>query len=178
MFSSAFALLIARGNVGQYTFEKRRFWYDFSKYPNLIGLYIPNYVLYAAIIIGTILLVISFKRSVLVRKAITAKGGLETKQMSKKESKLIRSVITVSLIYIVTCTPLNIQDSISKINRKIILAHINIINFFSTTTELVRSFNHAANIFAYIATNSNFKRHLTIFLCSCYRTGGTIPKEY
>ena len=126
----------------------------------MAGSFGPNYVLYAAITIGTIVLVIVFKRSMQTRRSLTAKQ--DDKLMSKKEVRLIQSVVAVCVIYIVSCTPLNVFDTVVRLN---LISWTG--PFFALLAYFARSFNHAMNIFAYLSINSNFRAHFRSLVCFC-----------
>ncbi|KAK3729783.1 hypothetical protein RRG08_022096 [Elysia crispata] len=119
----------------------------------------PNYVLYALIVVETVVLVIVFTRSVRARKSLVAKQG--TTKMSKKEVRLIQSVVAVCVIYFLTCTPKNLFDTV------VYLKLFAIGPFFGLTAQFVKSFNHAMNIFAYLSINSHFRAQFKSLFCFC-----------
>ncbi|GFS27061.1 peptide receptor GPCR [Elysia marginata] len=129
--------------------------------------YIPNYALYAAIVIGTVILVAVFLRSVQVKQQLTA--NKDSQKMSTKEKKLIKSVIGVCLIYIVTCTPRNVYQtmlSLSASSTNSLPTRFAIM--LQRYVEIVLSFNHAVNILVYLMVNSSFRERFMKLFCFCY----------
>ncbi|GFS13326.1 chemosensory receptor B [Elysia marginata] len=133
------------------------------------GAVIPNFVFYLAIILGTALLVIMFIRSVRIRNSLRGKEA--TQKLSSKEMRIIKSVIGVCVLYVVTCAPLNVYDAASTLKIFIDNSFL-----FDRLAYLTKSFNHAGNIFVYLAINSNFRRQLISLFCPCRKLEKTTSK--
>ncbi|GFS15657.1 peptide receptor GPCR [Elysia marginata] len=149
--------------------ETQALGYSIFNNARLARSYIPNYVLYTAIVVGTVLLVAKFTQTIQVKKSLT--GGQGPEKMSNKEKKLIKSVIAVCVIYITTCTPLNVYDTLWYTN---IIDHIFLLD---RCLYLVRGLNHALNIFVYIAVNSNFRKEFKSMFCFCCIDKGPMLKK-
>ncbi|GFR63377.1 chemosensory receptor B [Elysia marginata] len=126
---------------------------------------IPNYVLYAAIVIGTALLIAVFLRSVQRKKSLTSVAGPEG--MTTKEKKLVLSVIAICMVYIVTCTPRNVYFTLlALIGEDISLPSAYQI-LSQGSIDIMLSLNPALNIFVYLGVNSSFRRQIRKLLCFC-----------
>ncbi|GFR83330.1 chemosensory receptor A [Elysia marginata] len=124
---------------------------------------IPNYILYAAIVIGTVLLVFKFWQSVRVKQSLMAVKGPQ--KMSAAEKRLIKSVVAVCVIYIVTVTPLNLTDTLYFIDSNLVPLNVLWVYVLMLAVSLTRSFNHAINIFVYLVVNSNYRKQFINLFC-------------
>ena len=127
----------------------------------LVMLKMVNPILYGTILIGTILLIVAFKRSIQVRKSLTDKTKAGN---SAKEKRLVQSVIAVCIIFIVTSGPKNLvtlmdtvgEDWLNYNNwwRRIGSIYAEYIDELAIFVEAV---NHSINIFVYLSMNSKFR---------------------
>ena len=133
---------------------------------NLARSFIPNYFLYVTIVVGTVVLIALYKRSLQIRKSLKVDEGTQrTKKISVKESKLFKSVIAVCVIYIVTNMPQNVFETVYSQGYFYII-------LVSESTTLFRSFNHAVNIFVYLAINTRYREQFRIMFCPCLKEKG------
>ena len=126
----------------------------------LVMLKMVNPILYGTILIGTILLIVAFKRSIQVRKSLTDKTKAGN---SAKEKRLVQSVIAVCIIFIVTSGPKNLVKLMNTVGKywlkyswwrrigSIYAAYIDELAIF------VEAVNHSINIFVYLSMNSKFR---------------------
>ena len=136
------------------------YWHKKMNDSKLARSFVPNFLLYSAIAIETTVLVVLFKRSIQARKSLTGTQG--TKKISTREAKLVKSVIAVCLIYMVTNLPQNIWDTAWSIKEFYMFLS-------ATITKLFRSFNHAMNIFVYLAINPRYRHHFKLLFCRCLK---------
>ena len=136
------------------------YWHKKMNDSKLARSFVPNFLLYSAIAIETTVLVVLFKRSIQARKSLTGTKG--TKKISTREAKLVKSVIAVCLIYMVTNLPQNIWDTAWSIKEFYMFLS-------ATITKLFRSFNHAMNIFVYLAINPRYRHHFQLLFCRCLK---------
>ncbi|GFR78500.1 chemosensory receptor B [Elysia marginata] len=119
--------------------------------------YIPNYVLYSAIVLGTGLLIKVFLQSIETKQALTGLQG--PTGMSTKEKKLVKSVLAICLVYLITCTPRNVYQTILIFTDE--WAFPSIGRFvLQCTVDILLSFNQALNIFVYLLVNSSFRNQV------------------
>ncbi|GFS17591.1 chemosensory receptor A [Elysia marginata] len=133
-------------------------------YGSIVLSYIPNFIFYGLIFVGTILLIAAFIRSVYLKKTLTEKKG--SMKMSTKELKIIQSVILICIIYISTCAPKNaykLQDNLLQVNWMPSI----FIFLREDAVDLIQAFNHALNLFVYLAVNSNFREQFKHIFCVC-----------
>ena len=128
----------------------------------LVMLNMVNPILYGTILIGTILLIVAFKRSIQVRKSLTDKTKAGN---SAKEKRLVQSVIAVCVIFIVTSCPKNLVKLMDIVDqfwlnynnwwrRSLGFLYTEYIDELAIFVEAV---NHSINIFVYLLMNSKFR---------------------
>ena len=138
-------------------------------YTAAIAIIAPNVIMYALLLLGTILFVIVFKRSIQARKSLTAKTKPGD---SARERKLMRSVLAVCILYTITSAP----KSVDRVFENLFLASDTSkasSNYFSITTlasftvpiNILQSINHCFNIFVYMSMNSKFRRIFCQMFC-------------
>ncbi|GFS23392.1 FMRFamide receptor-like [Elysia marginata] len=126
--------------------------------------YVPNYFLYGTIVLGTALLVVAFLRSIQMKNSLTE--NKDSPKMSAKEKRLVKSVIGICMIYIVTCTPRNVYQTIIAFGANNLNTAISKM-ITQRSVETLLSFNHAVNIFVYIVVNTNFRKQFAELFCFC-----------
>ena len=122
-------------------------------YGRLVMVKMINQILYGTIAIATILLIISFKRSVRERKSLT--GKTKTSH-SAREKRLVQSVIAVCVIFILTSSPINIIRIEHVIGDKWYYNYF-LFPYVERVSYLLEAFNHSINIFVYLSINSKFR---------------------
>ena len=131
-------------------------------YGRLVMLKLINPLLYGTIAIATILLIMSFKRSLRERKSLT--GKTKTSH-SAREKRLIQSVIAVCVIFILTSSPINILRIGDVINDIWINPRLH--TYMEGVGYVLEAFNHSINIFVYLLMNSKFRgRFKGMFGCA------------
>ena len=128
----------------------------------LVMLNMVNPILYGTILIGTILLIVAFKKSIQVRKSLTDKTKAGN---SAKEKRLVQSVIAVCIIFIVTSGPKNLVTLMDTVGKYWLnynnwwrrsLGHIYDL-YIDELAIFVEAVNHSINIFVYLSMNSKFR---------------------
>ena len=118
-----------------------------------------NVSFYAATVIGTILLVIVFKRSIRERKSLT---GKDTQKHSAREKRLIQSVLGVCAIYIFTASPANVFSLAVYLGLGSAWRYR---LFVGECFAAIEAFNHSLNIFVYFMFNSRFRETFMRIFC-------------
>ena len=120
---------------------------------------IPNMIAYALSFVGTTLFLVIFKRSIQVRKSLTAK---KKNSDSATETKLMQKVFIVCIIYILTCGPRTIERTISGIistkiyltrSRSLYEDNIQIPSYAKYVFLVMQAINDTFNNFVYLAIN-------------------------
>ena len=118
---------------------------------------VPNAIIYILLLVGTILFLVVFKRSIQARKSLTA---TKKQSDSAKEKRLMQSVLVVCVIYILTSGPRTIEKMISTGSN--LFANINLLVHIPSYVKYVflvlQAINHLFNIFVYLAINSTFRK--------------------
>ena len=123
---------------------------------------IPNVIAYILLLVGTILFLVIFKRSIQTRKSLTAK---KKQSDSAKETRLMLSVLVVCVVYILTSGPRTIDRMIESIrlgeffrSEGKIYLEMRIPSYAKYVFLVLQAINHCFNIFVYLAINSTFRK--------------------
>ena len=134
-------------------------------------------IMFALLLLGTTLFVIVFKRSIQLRKSLTAN---KNQKDSTKERRLMKGILLVCIIYIITSGPISIQrmcDYFFTIARKdISISSIVISGYFYIPVHILKSINHCFNIFVYLPMNSKFRRIFCQMFCLKMFNAANQPK--
>ena len=122
-----------------------------------------NVLFYAATVVGTIMLVIVFKRSIKERKSLT---GKDTQKHSAKEKRLIQSVLGVCAIYIFTASPAHFYSAANYLGA---LGRFRWYFFVGEFFAAIEAVNHSVNIFVYLLFNLRFRETFMRIFCFCGR---------
>ena len=157
--------------------HKKQIAEDISYYCRLVLAACPNVVMYVLLLLGTTLFIIVFKRSIQSRKSLTAG---KKQNNSSKERRLMKSVLLVSIIYIITSGPLNIDRLIRfffhtiggmEFERRDTHGKI-----YFIPIDILKSINHCFNIFVYLPMNSKFRRIFCHMFCLKIFNAANQPK--
>ena len=121
-----------------------------------------NVLFYAATVVGTIMLVIVFKRSIKERTSLT---GKDTQKHSAKEKRLIQSVLGVCAIYIFTASPAHLYSAANLWALGRFRWYFLVGEFFAA----IEAVNHSVNIFVYLLFNLRFRETFMRIFCFCGR---------
>ena len=118
---------------------------------------IPTSILFIVVLIGTIFLINSFKRSRQLRDAMT---GSEKSSLSNKDARLVHMVIFICIFYIISAAPLvlifitaavypDFNDTNPYLKNLLYLSH--------SIGELFQALSSSINIFVYFRMGSKYK---------------------
>ena len=108
---------------------------------------------YALLLLGTVVFLMIFKRSILKRKSLTTR---KKQKNSARETKLMLNVLVVCVIYLITAAP----RTINKMSEYFGFAFRNYKNTFLIESVLgyFQALNHIFNIFVYLGINTKFRK--------------------
>ena len=134
-------------------------------------------IMFALLLLGTALFVIVFKRSIQLRKSLTAN---KNQKDSTKERRLMKCILLVCIVYIITSGPISIQrmcDYFFTVARKdISISSIVISGYFFVPVHILKSINHCFNIFVYLPMNSKFRTIFCQMFCLKMFNAANQPK--
>ena len=130
----------------------------------LIAFNCSTFVLFGIILVGTILLIILFKRSVNERISLMGDRKIKKASNSAKETRLIKSVIAVCVIYILLSGNRHWFD-VMWLSHNLDLIPLYVQHALDLIFHLLDIFNHSINIFVYFYMNSEFRRSFIKLFC-------------
>ena len=118
---------------------------------------LPTSVLFIGVLVGTIFLINSFKQSRQLRDSIT---GSEKSSLSNKDTRLIRLVISICIVYIVSAARLVLLYITSVVYPDFNDADPYLQNMFYAShfiADLFQAFSSSINIIVYFRMGSKYK---------------------
>ena len=117
------------------------------------ALAITTVVSYALLLLGTVVFVIVFKRSILKRKSLTTR---KKQGDTAKEARLMLNVLVVCVIYLITAAPRTILRMADYFDFS--FRHVNYYVFVDYALGYFQAVNHVFNIFVYLGINTQFRK--------------------
>ena len=118
---------------------------------------IPTSVLFIVVLVGTIVLINSFKRSRQLRDSMT---GSEKSSLSNKDARLVQVVIFICIFYIVSAAPLVLIFITVAVYPDFNHTNSYLKNFFYAShfiSDLFQSISGSINIIVYFRMGSKYK---------------------